>query len=67
MFDERGKLVTQMVRTQALLWSVENPVHKHRLRELIKEIEKRIALLDREQEGLPSQHPLPSKPADLRR
>jgi hypothetical protein len=48
MFDERGKLVTQLVRTQALLWSSENPVNKQRLRQLIQDIERRIAEFDRE-------------------
>ena len=66
MFDERGKLVSQMVRTQALLWSVEDPIHKHRLRQLIQEIEKRIVALDREEQGLPPQDTAPVKPSDLR-
>lgn len=46
MSDERGKLVTQLVRTQAMLWSAENPASKQRLRALIETIEKRIAALD---------------------
>ena len=53
MLDERGKLVTQLVRTQALLWSSEDPINKQRLRQLIQNIERRIAEFDRDPPPLP--------------
>jgi hypothetical protein len=53
MFDERSRLVTQLVRTQAMLWSAENPIHKERLRALILNIERRIAALDGDRAAVP--------------